>query len=282
MCSILGDEIIRRIIWPRARSSGRCGTLKANARRFLISPRRFVPAIHVQQERAPSRRKERKSERAKESERKMRVESFPCGSVPPPLFTRVRGIYGEEKSREESAAVSQPLTNSREFQSSFLRRVRTYMPRLRTRCALSLFLSLPFPSRVRARARDFFFALVRYDACIIAGGCPVWSAAARMHIQTSVTRGRLCVGSRCRGVRDKIGPEARWSYFWIGWWYSSVRDKYVIVLSQYRSAYLCAYTRDFFLFLPLLIALNCFKMLFQFLIAIIYLSIYLSNIFHKM
>lgn len=60
-----------------------------------------------------------------------------------------------------------------------------------------------------------------------------WSAAARMHIQTSVTRGRSCVGSRCRGAPDKIAPEARWSYFWIGWWYSNERDKYVIVLSQY-------------------------------------------------
>lgn len=62
---------------------------------------------------------------------------------------------------------------------------------------VSAWLSL---SLFHERVSDFFFALACYKRV---HNCRwvsrAWSAAARLHIQMSVTRGRSCVGSRCHG-----------------------------------------------------------------------------------
>lgn len=96
LCSALGDEIIRwRIIRPAA---GRRATESERTLGFLILPRRFVPAIHA----------------GKNVPRPPTYLSFP------PLFLRSIGLQRETERRRggegpwaRSAAVSQPLTNSR-------------------------------------------------------------------------------------------------------------------------------------------------------------------------
>lgn len=155
--------------WACARHSARRGAAlaAANTRRFLISPRRFVPAIHVEEERAPPRREERKGDGERESEVENDAFAASLAATFRCLFLLAFAVH---KATREVARNQQPSLSRWQI----VERVRSCLSYVRmyvracvwTRvafpcmlCALSFFLSpsLP-PSLLYSLIRAIFFS----------------------------------------------------------------------------------------------------------------------------
>lgn len=132
-------------------------------------------------------KRDRETEKESEVENDAFAASLAATSLAASFYSRSR----VHKATSEVARNQQPSLSRWQIvespESSFLRTYyvcpyRRLVSHFRARCVCS-FLFFPLPplslSHSLIRASDFFFALVRYNACIIAGGCPACEAQLR-------------------------------------------------------------------------------------------------------